>query len=98
MAVRFHLPSKVYHHRNAADGVERGNIVGWRQTVAEGLGGGTLEFGAEMDERSILLSTVLLFGTVIAAALVILFSIFLAVVRRGRRDLAAAEKERTTGP
>src|SRR5687768_8672351 len=25
MAVRFHLPSKVYEHKNAMDGVERGN-------------------------------------------------------------------------
>jgi len=98
MAVRFHLPSKVYHHRKAADGVERGNIVGWRQTVAEGLAGGKLALGAEMDERSILLSTVLVFGTAIAAAIAILFSIFWAVVRRGRRDLAAAKRERKTGP
>ncbi len=94
LAVRFHLPSKVYGHRDATDGVERGNIVGWRQPVADALGGGTLEFGAEMDERSILLSTVLLFGTAIAAALAILFSIFWAVVRRGRRDLAEAARER----
>ena len=50
-----------------------------------------------MDERSILLSTVLLFGTAIAAALAILVSIFWAVVRRGKRDLAAAEKERKDG-
>ncbi len=97
MAVRFHLPSKVYGHRNAADGVERGNIVGWRQGVAPALDGGTLELGAEMDERSILLSTVLLFGTAIAAALAILFSIFWAVARRGKRDLAEAARERKGG-
>ena len=40
MAVRFHLPSKVYGHHNAAEGVERGNILAWRQDVATGLGGG----------------------------------------------------------
>jgi hypothetical protein len=62
MAVRFHLPSKVYGHRRAADGVERGNILGWRQETAAALDGGRLEFGAEMDERSILSSTVLLFA------------------------------------
>ena len=39
MAVRFHLPSKVHEHRNAVDGVERGNIVGWRQDVAAGARG-----------------------------------------------------------
>jgi hypothetical protein len=98
LAVRFHLPSKVYGHRNAADGVERGNIVGWRQPVASALAGEKLELGAEMDERSILLSTVLLFGTAIAAALAILVSIFWAVVRRGKRDLAAAREKKGEGP
>ncbi len=49
MAVRFHLPSKVFGHKNAADGVERGNILGWRQEVAQGLDGRGLDFGAEMD-------------------------------------------------
>ncbi len=101
MAVRLHLPSKVYSHRNAADGVERGNIVSWRQDVAEALDGSPLDLGAEMDERSILLSTVLLFGTAIAVALAILFAIFYALVRRGRRDLARtgpADDDRRSGP
>jgi hypothetical protein len=92
MAVRFHLPSKLYSHENASDGVERGNIVSWRQSVADGLDGEPLEVGASMDERSILLSTVLLFGGAILAALAVLVSIFWAIVRRGRRDLAEAER------
>jgi len=93
MAVRFHLPSKLYAHKGASDGVERGNIVSWRQPVAEALDGRPLEVGAEMDERSILLSTVLLFGGAILAALAMLASIFWAVVRRGKRDLAEAERK-----
>jgi hypothetical protein len=88
MAVRFHLPSKIYAHRHAADGVERGNIVSWRQETARGLDGGRLEFGAEMDERSILFSTVMLFVTAVVLAVVILALGLWAVVRRGRRDLA----------
>ena len=92
MAVRFHLPSKLYE-QNAEDGVERGNILSWRQPVTEALEGRELGFGALMDERSILLSTVLLFGAAILGALAVLASIFWAVVRRGRRDLAA---EKTT--
>ena len=55
MAVRFHLPSKVYEHKNAVEGVERGNIVGWRQDVAQGLAGRPLELGAVIGPRSILL-------------------------------------------
>lgn len=90
MAVRFHMPSKIYSHRRAAEGVERGNIVGWRQDVAAALGGGRLELGAEMDERSILFSTVMLFvGAVVLAVLLLALGLW-AVVRRGRRDLARA--------
>jgi hypothetical protein len=87
MAVRFHLPSKVYGHRRAADGVERGNILGWRQGAAEALDGGRLEFGAEMDERSILSSTVMLFAGAVALAVVLLALALWAVVRQGRKDL-----------
>jgi len=87
MAVRFHLPSKVYGHRNAADGVERGNILGWRQEVSAGLDGARLDFGAVMDERSILFSTVVLFaGAVILAVLLLALGLWV-VMRRGRRDL-----------
>jgi hypothetical protein len=87
MAVRFHLPSKVYEHRNAADGVERGNILAWRQDVAQGLDGASLEFGALMDDRSILFSTVILFGSAILLAVGILAGLLYAVARRGRREM-----------
>jgi hypothetical protein len=87
MAVRFHLPSKVYAHRNAADGVERGNILGWRQEVSAALDGERLDFGAVMDERSILFSTVVLFGGAVVLAVILLALALWAVVRRGRRDL-----------
>jgi hypothetical protein len=87
MAVRFHLPSKVYSHRRAADGVERGNILGWRQETAAALDGGRLEFGASMDERSILSSTVMLFAGAVVLAVVLLSIALWAVVRQGRKDL-----------
>ncbi len=87
MAVRFHLPSKVYGHRRADDGVERGNILGWRQETRAALDGGRLEFGAEMDGRSILSSTVMLFVGAVVLAVVLLAAALWAVVRRGRKDL-----------
>ena len=87
MAVRFHLPSKVYGHRNAADGVERGNILGWRQEVGAALDGGRLDLGAVMSERSILFSTVVLFAGAVILAVVLLGLALWAVIRRGRRDL-----------
>ena len=88
MAVRFHLPSKVYSHRRAVEGVERGNILSWRQETGAALDGGRLEFGAEMDERSILFSTVMLFAGAVVLAVVLLATALWALVRRGRRDLA----------
>jgi hypothetical protein len=84
MAVRFHLPSKVYSHRNAFAGVERGNIVGWRQTVTEGLAGRPLDLGAVIDRRSILMSTVGLFAAAIGVAIVLLGGALYWVVRTGR--------------
>jgi hypothetical protein len=85
MAVRFHLPSKVHSHRNAFGGVERGNIVGWRQTVAEAVAGRPLEMGAALDSQSILLSTVGLFAAAILAAATLVAGILFWVVRAGRR-------------
>jgi len=87
MAVRFHLPSKVYEHRNAADGVERGNILAWRQDVAQGLDGASLEFGALMGDRSILFSTVTVFAGAILLAAAILGGTLLALARRGRKEM-----------
>jgi hypothetical protein len=88
IAVRFHLPSQVYGHRNAADGLERGNILAWREDSAFALDGGRLELGADMDERSILFSTVMLFAGAVVLAVLLLAGALWAVVRRGRRDLA----------
>jgi hypothetical protein len=85
LAVRFHLPSKIYLHENAHEGVERGNIVSWRQEVAKA--GPSLAFGAVMDDRSILFSTVILFGSAILLALVILAAAFALVARKGRKQL-----------
>jgi hypothetical protein len=87
MAVRFHLPSRIYSHRDAAEGVERGNILCWRQEVGAALDGGRLELGAVMDERSILFSTVRLFGGAVVLAVLLLALALWAVARRGRRDL-----------
>jgi hypothetical protein len=85
MAVRFHLPSKVYSHKNAFGGVERGNIVGWRQEVAAALEGRPLDFGAEISRRSILFSTVTLFAAAIVGGLGLLAAALYVMFRKGRR-------------
>jgi hypothetical protein len=85
LAVRFHLPSKVYTHANAFAGVERGNILSWRMGVAEALRGDRIEIGATLDPRSLLGSTLRLFATATVAALVILGGTLIVLVRNGRR-------------
>jgi hypothetical protein len=85
MAVRFHLPSRIYDHRSAPLGVERGNILGWTEGVGQALEGRSLDFGATLDSRSILGSTVALFAAAIVGALALLVAALALVVRRGRR-------------
>jgi hypothetical protein len=85
MAVRFHLPSKIYEHQNAAGGVERGNILSWRQDAAAALRGTSLTFGAIMDRRSIFYSTVGLFAAAVAIALGLLAAMIYVVRRKGQR-------------
>jgi hypothetical protein len=88
MAVRFHLPAKIYAHKNATLGVERGNILSWRQELGRALDGSGLAFGATLDRHSILGSTVSLFAGAIAVALLILGVALLLVLRRGKRGSA----------
>lgn len=88
MAIRFHVPAKIFEHKNAFAGVERGNIVGWRQEVARALDGGRLDFGVTTDRRSILLSTVALFALTIVLALSLLATAFYLVIRKGRARTA----------
>jgi hypothetical protein len=85
LAVRFHVPSKIFWHQNAVGGVERGNIVGWRQDVALGLHGRPLEFAVLMDQRSILLSTVSIFAAAIAGGLAVIGGAVYWIRRTGRR-------------
>jgi hypothetical protein len=91
MAVRFHLPSKIFAHHNAFDGVERGNIVAWRQDLARGLAGQPLEFGALIGQRSILFSTVSVFAVAIVGGLGLLALAVYGVLRAGRRRAQAME-------
>lgn len=88
MAVRFHLPSKVHEHKNAADGVERGNILSWRQDVARAVETRPLAFGAAMGRRSILSATVTLFASSILAAAAFVALLLYLAYRKGKRRLA----------
>ncbi|MBN2369482.1 MAG: hypothetical protein JXO72_03260 [Vicinamibacteria bacterium] len=87
LAVRFHLPSKIYEHKNAIAGVQRGNIVEWRQDLSAAMAGRSLDIGVVMDQRSILSTTLFIFiGTVVAAA-AFASVLLLVAFRIGRRGI-----------
>ena len=87
VAFRMHIPSEILYH-NAA-GVQRGNILEWDQPLAGRLKGDELDLQVNMEPRSILYSTLLLFGgTVLAVAVTFAIVIWL-IARKGRAAPAA---------
>ena len=87
VSFRMHIPSEILYH-NAA-GVQRGNILEWKQPLAARLKGEALDLQVNMEPRSILYSTLLLFGgTILAAAAAFAIAIGL-IARKGRTADAA---------
>jgi hypothetical protein len=82
VSFRIHVPSEILYHNT--DSVQRGNILEWAQPLTARLKGEELALQVNMEPRSILYSTLLLFGaTVVAAALTFAVVIWL-VARKGR--------------
>ena len=87
VSFRVHVPSEILYHNT--DGVQRGNILEWDQPLSARLKGEVLALQVNMEPRSILYSTLLLFGaTVVAAALTFAVAIWL-IARKGRAADAA---------
>jgi len=87
VAFRMHIPSEILFHN--ADGVQRGNILEWDQPLTARLNGEALDLQVNMEPRSILYSTLILFGgTVLAAAATFAIVIWL-IARKGRAADAA---------
>lgn len=84
VAFRIHLPAKIQFHNAPSKTVARGNILEWEQPMADRLRGQPLELEARMEPRSILYSTLLIFGAAIAGAAVVLAAAVWWVVRKGR--------------
>jgi hypothetical protein len=103
VAFRLHLPSRIRYH-NARDvdtdqplDYERGNILRWEQYLADRLDGEPVEIEVRMDSRSILHTTLWLFGTAFGAALGLLAFLVWLMFRRGARQ-RAAQPPPTTPP
>lgn len=90
MAVRFHIPSEIFEHKNAFSGVERGNILSWRQDLRRGLAGSSLEFGATMGATSVLGATLGLFALAILSGLAVMGGALYLFARRGAAQAGTA--------
>ncbi len=87
LALRFHFPSTVRFHNSSA-GIQRGNIVGWEQTVTEYFASPELVVDARFERRSVLATTFAILGAAVAAVLFCVASLLFLMVRKGRRQLA----------
>jgi len=84
VAFRMHLPSKIAYHNAPSRRTERGNILEWEQPLADRMRGMPVDIDVQMETRSILARTLLLFGSTIVAAFATLAAIIWWVARRGR--------------
>jgi hypothetical protein len=92
VAFRMHVPSKIPFH-NARDGVQRGNILAWEQPLRDRINSVPIDIQAQMENRSILSRTLLLFASTIVAAAGAFAVVVWWIARQGRSS-AIAE----TGP
>jgi hypothetical protein len=97
MAVRFHLRSEIFDHRNAFSGVERGNILSWRQDLRGGIAGAPIDFGATLGTRSVLSATLSLFAFALVAGCGLIATVLFAFARRGRRRGKPRKPDPPTG-
>jgi|SRR5690348_3057999 len=85
VAFRMHVPSRIPYHNATDHTVHRGNILEWQQPLADRIRGVPLDLDVEMEPKSILYSTLLLFGATIVAAALTFVVILWWVVKRGGR-------------
>ena len=81
VAVRLHLPSRIPFHNAPSRTVERGNIVAWEQPLTARAKGEPIAIEVHMEQDSILVQTLVLFGGMAALALAAL-ALFVWWVRR----------------
>lgn len=85
VAFRIHVPSRIQFH-NSPEDIQRGNILRWEQPLTERLKGVALDLQVRMETESILLRTLLLFGSTILAAVLAFALIVWWMMRRGRES------------
>jgi hypothetical protein len=87
VSFRMHIPSQIVFHNTI--GVQRGNILEWDQPLAARLQGEAVDVQVNMEPRSILYSTLLLFGATIVAVAITFAIVIWLIARKGRAAGAA---------
>jgi hypothetical protein len=90
VAFRLHLPSEIVDHNAGPGNPQRGNILSWEQSLAERRRGVPLILDARMKTRSILYSTLRLFGVTFGVVAVLFVLVIWWILRQG--TAAAATK------
>jgi hypothetical protein len=88
VAVRLHLPSRIEFHNAPSKTVDRGNIVGWEQSMRDRLAGVPLDIEVQMQPGTILVSTLSVFAASVGLALAALVGVAWWLVRKGRATRA----------
>jgi hypothetical protein len=81
---RMHVPSRILYHNAPSRRVARGNIVSWEQPLRDRLAGAPVEIEVRMEDQSILIRTLTVFGGAAAAALALLAAAIWWVWKKGR--------------
>jgi len=90
VAFKLHLPSRIrYQNVKKLDGTngttERGNILTWEQRLTDRRAGVPIVMVVDMDETSILFTTMWIFVGAFGAAVAVLGTLIWLTVRRGRK-------------
>ncbi len=85
VAFRIHVPSVVEYHNAGPDNLRRGNIVVWEQALQDRLRGQPLELEVQMQPRSILYRTLILFASMLSAVALLFGVVIWRVVRAGQK-------------
>lgn len=92
VAFRLHLPSRIVDHNSRdvetdePNDVQRGNIVGWEQHLADRLDGKPVVIAIRMSSQSILYRTLWLFAGAFGAAVLALAGVIWWTMRKGRHS------------
>jgi hypothetical protein len=82
VAIRLHLASRVPFHNAPSKTIERGNIIRWEQTLSDRIKGQPIDVEVHMEARSILVRTLVLFGSMVALAALTFAVLIWLVMRR----------------